>query len=381
MLSFLKLFVLCSAAIGQGLEGPNWTDRNLKNEAGMNRDNKFFPFFSVIRFKNVQCSGTNGQFGTCFSRKACSDAGGVASGSCARNWGTCCIIQKSCGASTHVNCTYFTNPNFPGAYTGSGRCNIAVYKCNSNICQLRIDLLDFSVSEPDANGFCINDYLEIAGGATSVPRICGENTNEHVYVDFLTDNTPIQVSVRVDPSVSVNRMWNIKLTQIECTSTERAPTGCLMYYRDLEGSVKSFNYGPSGRGTDMYGTRQLANTNYGVCVRMAQGYCSIQWQQNPSDPYSFTVSGDTDGIDPTLLGTAAVAESGAVCTTDFIVIPNPSQNSMSLNTDRFCGNALVPTTTSSKPFVLTVVTDDAELTNGDAGNRGFCLTYQQIPCM
>jgi hypothetical protein len=36
---------------------------------------------------------------------------------------------------------------------------------------------------------------------------------------------------------------------------------------------------------------------------------------------------------------------------------------------------------SSKPFVLTVVTDDAELTNGDAGNRGFCLIYQQIPCM
>jgi hypothetical protein len=45
-----------------------------------------------------------------------------------------------------------------------------------------------------------------------------------------------------------------------------------------------------------------------------------------------------------LAGTAAVAESGAVCTTDFIVIPNPSQNSVSLNTDRFCGNALVPTT-------------------------------------
>jgi hypothetical protein len=45
--------------------------------------------------------------------------------------------------------------------------------------QLRVDLLDFSVSEPDANGFCVNDYLEIAGGASSVPRICGENTNEH----------------------------------------------------------------------------------------------------------------------------------------------------------------------------------------------------------
>jgi hypothetical protein len=54
--------------------------------------------------------------------------------------------------------------------------------------------------------------------------------------------------------------------------------------------------------SDVYGTRQLVNTNYGVCVRMAPGYCSIQWQQNPSDRYSFTVSGDTDVIDPSLLG-------------------------------------------------------------------------------
>jgi len=45
-----------------------------------------------------------------------------------------------------------------------------------------------------------------------------------------------------------------------------------------------------------------------------------------------------------LAGTAAVAETGTDCTTDFVVIPNPSQNSMSLSTDRFCGNALVPTT-------------------------------------
>jgi hypothetical protein len=45
-----------------------------------------------------------------------------------------------------------------------------------------------------------------------------------------------------------------------------------------------------------------------------------------------------------LAGTAAVAQNGADCTTDFIVIPNPHQNSMSLHTDRFCGNALIPTT-------------------------------------
>jgi len=45
-----------------------------------------------------------------------------------------------------------------------------------------------------------------------------------------------------------------------------------------------------------------------------------------------------------LAGTATLAETGTVCTTDFVVIPNLSQNSVSLNTDRFCGKALVPTT-------------------------------------
>jgi hypothetical protein len=54
--------------------------------------------------------------------------------------------------------------------------------------------------------------------------------------------------------------------------------------------------------TGTYGTRQIANTNYGVCVQAALGYCSIQWTQNSNDLYSFTVSGDTGGIATTLLG-------------------------------------------------------------------------------
>ncbi|GFG39627.1 hypothetical protein Cfor_02901, partial [Coptotermes formosanus] len=342
----------------------------------------FFPFFGLIRFKNVQCTGTNGQYGTCFSRQQCSNLAGISSGSCARNWGTCCVIQRTCGSSTNLNCTYFTNPGFPGMYTGSGQCNIMVSKCNSNICQLRIDFLAFTLSGPNPTGFCVNDYLAVTGGASLVPRICGENADEHVYVDFSADSTPIQLSIRINPAVSANRIWNIKLTQIECTNPQRAPTGCLMYYTGTEGTVKSFNYSPSVSAASPIGTRQIANTNYGVCVQMVAGYCSIEWTQNPSDPYSFTVSGNTGGVDPSLLGTAYVAESGAVCTTDFIVIPNPYQNSTSLNTDRFCGNALVQTTTFSKPFVLTVVTDNTELRpiNADIANRGFCLNYEQLPC-
>lgn len=48
--------------------------------------------------------------------------------------------------------------------------------------------------------------------------------------------------------------------------------------------------------TDPAGTRQLANTNYVVGVRVAYGYCSITWEQDPDDIYSYTVSGDTGGF-------------------------------------------------------------------------------------
>lgn len=48
------------------------------------------------------------------------------------------------------------------------------------------------------------------------------------------------------------------------------------------------------------GTRQIANTNYGVCVRMAQGYCAIEWSQ--TNPNSFSVSGDTGSFDSTTIG-------------------------------------------------------------------------------
>jgi hypothetical protein len=62
---------------------------------------------------------------------------------------------------------------------------VLISNCGSNMCdcpsltQLRIDFLDFILSEPDPTGFCVNDNLAVTGGASSVPLICGENTSEH----------------------------------------------------------------------------------------------------------------------------------------------------------------------------------------------------------
>lgn len=86
------------------------------------------------------------------------------------------------------------------------------------------------------------------------------------------------------------------------------------------------------------GTRQIANTNYGICVNMQPGYCSIQWSQT-SDPESFTVTGDT-AVAFALNGLPSGALNDGNCATDYVVIPNPfNTNGASVGTDRFCGNA------------------------------------------
>lgn len=47
-----------------------------------------------------------------------------------------------------------------------------------------------------------------------------------------------------------------------------APTGCLQFYNELSGTVRSLNYGTS---SVLSGTRQLAGLNYGICVNMFPG--------------------------------------------------------------------------------------------------------------
>lgn len=116
-----------------------------------------------------------------------------------------------------------------------------------------------------------------------------------------------------------------------------------MYHNTLSGTITSFNYGPSVSGDFngdpsmlFPGTRELANLNYGICVGMIPGFCSIEWSQTPNDPYSFTITNNTIQVVP-LPGDPVV---GTNCSTDFVVIPNPTN----IMTDRFCGNQLIAQT-------------------------------------
>lgn len=235
---------------------------------------------------------------------------------------------------------------FPNFY----RCAITVNKCNSDICQLRIDFLDFSLAQPNGDGVCVTDYLSVTGGASRVPRICGENTGQHVYVDFGA-STSITIAVETTASTAFNRQWHLKIAQIGCDSPTKGPSGCLQYYHESSGTVSSFNYlsapNPAPNAIGVEGTRQLASTSYGICIRMAPNQCSITYSQSSNDIYSFTITGDVGAVDPSLLGTAVVQSQ--TCTTDYVIIPNPSQNGATLTSgsDRFCGLGILATTSNS----------------------------------
>lgn len=60
--------------------------------------------------------------------------------------------------------------------------------------------------------------------------------------------------------------------------------------------------------------------------------------------YSFTVTGDVEGADNTVLGTPVGAVTDGGCTTDFVVIPNPvmTANGQAVGSDRFCGLGFIP---------------------------------------
>lgn len=129
------------------------------------------------------------------------------------------LVQQGCGGTSSYNNTYFVNPNFPSTYSGSRTCTYTVQRCNSDICQLRIDFLSLSLAQPNADGRCTTDVLTITGSAGRFTPICGENSGHHVYLGFNGDQD-IKITI-VTTGSSVGRSWKLKVAQIECDSPSR----------------------------------------------------------------------------------------------------------------------------------------------------------------
>jgi hypothetical protein len=76
------------------------------------------------------------------------------------------------------------------------------------------------LADPTGDGECLTDYFTIENGGSFVPRICGQNTGGHVYVDF-PGSFPISIIVATTLTNSFFRQWELRVTQIGCHSLFR----------------------------------------------------------------------------------------------------------------------------------------------------------------
>ena len=117
-------------------------------------------------------------------------------------------------------------------------------------------------------------------------------------------------------------------------------SGCLQYFTAASGQFTSFNYKTTE--ADANGPNHLANLNYAICFRIANGFCGIKYSQVASDIYSFTLSGDASTLKK--LQTSGVMYSDSKCKKDYLVIPGGSQTGLDSDRkswkDRFCGLTL-----------------------------------------
>ena len=346
--------------------------------------------------------------------------------------------EATCGDTIQESQFLFKSLNYPSAIPNeTNSCGITIdHDCENPVCQLRLDLLDFELAQPDL-GDCNRDQFIIRADEP-LPVLCGKNSGQHLFVDVRgrkeTDINLLTTPVYPKPvgkgtsdsdEVSIldwlyelinDRKWNIRITQIPCDCSirpdvpemEPAPTGCLQHYRGIAGIISSFNYDGKIRNlepcyagidneihcNDTIFTGHLNNLDYTICIAGETGYCGIAY--SPMKEY---VDGDLawsgfqmDGTsyerrNPDLEFAPKFGESQ--CKEDYIQIPrghHAEDVGVRYPAERYCGvkfgNRVEAAVVShTQPMIVRVKMDGQELESGVATNdRGFNLNYQQIPC-
>merc|ERR1712117_168337 len=112
-------------------------------------------------------------------------------------------------------------------------------------------------------GQCQTDTFSVSGPPNSPPIICGDNADQHMYVDVSCTDC-IDLGFQLGPG-GATRQWSIKVTQISCNDENRAPEGCTQYYYGSDtGTIQTYNFD---------GGSHLANQRQQICIRQEAGNC------------------------------------------------------------------------------------------------------------
>ena len=347
--------------------------------------------------------------------------------------------DATCGDKIQESQFYFRSPNYPSAIPNTtSNCGIKVdHDCANPVCQLRLDLLEFELAQPDV-GDCSRDQF-IMRADEPFPVLCGKNTGQHLFVD-VRGRKETDINVMTTPlypkpigksssdestkyeildwlyDLTNDRKWNIRVTQIPCDCYDRpdipemepAPAGCLQHFRGVTGSISSFNYDGKIRNlepcyagidneincNDTIFTGHLNNLDYTICISAEVGYCGIAYT-----PKKEFVDGDLSWSGFQMDGTAYERRNPDLefppkfgesqCNEDYIQIPrghHAEDIGVRYPAERYCGvkfgNRVEGAVIShTRPMIVRVKMDGQEIESGIATNdRGFNLKYQQIPC-
>jgi len=263
--------------------------------------------FQVVKFANTHCTGTGTKNGTCYTSGECDNIGGSSEGTCADGFGVCCIVTITTGESLSTNNSYISIPS--GISSGSHQ--YTVCPCSDDICRIKFDFTSFtlagpitdqgSVVEDDtdvpnpasvATGTCATDTFQITSpSGRGSPVICGVNDNQHMFIDAAGSEC-LKVWAGIGETTTVTRGVELKVTQYRCGDEQGGPPGCLQYFENTSGKIRSFNFPDYSPGaTVTYKVTHLINQHYKICFRRGNGkeiLCMI--------PCSFTV-GETGTIE------------------------------------------------------------------------------------
>ncbi|CAG0892440.1 unnamed protein product [Darwinula stevensoni] len=206
----------------------------LKADDEDHRDSKFLNLFTRITFANTNCTGENGDEGTCYTAKECRLKGGtISTKPCAQGFGVCCIFFKTCQGSTSEQVAYFQNPKYPEPETARNKaCMFQLTVPHKDFCQVRLDFDNFELAEPnmpdgtksakcrDDDSFVIEGGHEINPLNLDHVELCGNNTGQHLYVHLNTSAVPITFTLFVQADTTPYK-WKIKTTMIDCTKESR----------------------------------------------------------------------------------------------------------------------------------------------------------------
>jgi len=376
------------------------------------KGSKQLSLFSIVTFQNLDCkSASDSRNGTCFTSTECSDKGGRESGNCAAGFGVCCLfIYTDTGSAVNQNCSYIQSPNFPSTFTASTASSLTytIHKCSNDVCAVRLDFETFStvrdtVDPALESNTCADPFTITSTSQGTSGEICGENAGQHIYWDLGRDSTATAtISMTFSTVAAVTgtgRSSEIKVTQISCNDENAPDSGCFQYHDGLTGRITTFNWDATSTSNQLH----LANQQYNICIRPAEGMCCVQYTPCDFDAsFTTTAMGALASWSLDSSGTGAITvDTGSLCLDDYINIDGAGsmcqQGKNAVTSGRLCGvvfgGGIAKTIANfgestacdcTAPFTVGVVTDAIDEADNSApavGARGICLEYTQIPCV